>query len=605
MRDWMISKKRYWGLALPIFRCECGWFDVVGSREELEQRAVEGWDEFDGHSPHRPWIDAVKIACGECGRPVSRIPDVGNPWLDAGIVPYSTVRYNTDRDYWSKWVPADFIVECFPGQFRNWFYALLTMSTMLEGIPPFKTLQGYALMRDEHGEEMHKSAGNAIDFNDAAERVGADVMRWVFCRHTPVNNLNFGWHVCEQAQRKVFNTLWNVYAFFCNYARLDGFDPASAPVPYAERPDIDRWLLSDLQLLVRMADERLADYDVASLVRRAEKFVDDLSNWYVRRNRRRFWRSKGEDDRDKMAAYQTLHEALVTFCQVMAPVVPFLTEAMYRNLTEGDGGAPDSVHLCAFPEPGAELIDEELSRQMDVVTSVVSSVLGLRMQEQIRVRQPLGEMVAVTSDPDKTGALERFEAQILEELNVKELVIRPSAEDVVSYELVPDMRKLGPRLKADAGRAVGALKSLDAAAAAKSLEVGEDLVLDVGGTEVRISPDEVEVRREMPEHLASDQVSDILVMLDTEITPTLQAEGWARDTVRHVQQLRKDIDLNIEDRIRLSYETDSEELAAAIEAWRAYIMAETLSVQMERGAGEGESKAVRIGEADLTIAVSS
>jgi isoleucyl-tRNA synthetase len=236
---------------------------------------------------------------------------------------------------------------------------------------------------------------------------------------------------------------------------------------------------------------------------------------------------------------------------------------------------------------------------------VVSSVLGLRMQEQIRVRQPLGELVAVTSDPDKTGALERFEAQILEELNVKELVIRPSAEDVVSYELVPDMRKLGPRLKADAGRAVGALKSLDAAAAAKSLEVGEDLVLDVGGTEVRISPDEVEVRREMPEHLASDQVSDILVMLDTEITPTLQAEGWARDTVRHVQQLRKDIDLNIEDRIRLSYETDSEELAAAIEAWRAYIMAETLSVQMERGAGEGESKAVRIGEADLTIAVSS
>jgi isoleucyl-tRNA synthetase len=277
---------------------------------------------------------------------------------------------------------------------------------------------------------------------------------------------------------------------------------------------------------------------------------------------------------------------------------------MYRNLTAGDPDAPDSVHLCTWPEPKAELIDEELSRQMDVVTSVVSSVLGLRMQEQIRVRQPLGELVAVTSDPDKVAALERFEDQILEELNVKELVIRAGADDVVSYELVPDMRKLGPRLKADAGRTVAALKALDLAAAAKSLEAGDDLVLDVGGSEVRISPDEVEVRREMPEHLASDQVSDILVMLDTEVTPELQAEGWARDTVRHVQQLRKDIDLNIEDRIRLSYETDSAELAAAIEAWREYIMAETLSVEMTAGQGAGEAKTVKIGAAEMNIGVS-
>jgi len=283
MRDWMISKKRYWGLALPIWQCACGWFDVIGSREELAERAVEGWDLFEGHSPHRPHIDAVKIRCEKCGAKAGRIPDVGNPWLDAGIVPYSTVKYNEDRDYWRQWIPADFVTECFPGQFRNWFYALLAMSTMMENIPPFRTLLGHALVRDEHGREMHKSLGNAIWFDEAAERMGCDVMRWIFCRQNPVNNLNFGWSIGDQTRRKVFTTWWNVYAFFCNYARLDGFEPTGEAIPVAERPDIDRWLLSDLQLLVKTANERLADFDVAALVRRAENFIDDLSNWYVRR----------------------------------------------------------------------------------------------------------------------------------------------------------------------------------------------------------------------------------------------------------------------------------------------------------------------------------
>ncbi|MFQ6099478.1 MAG: class I tRNA ligase family protein, partial [Armatimonadota bacterium] len=303
MRDWMISKKRYWGLALPIWECpDCGTFDVIGSKEELRERAVEGWEQFDGHSPHRPWVDCVKIACPNCGAKTSRIPDVGNPWLDAGIVPYSTVRYNTDRDYWSKWIPADLVLECFPGQFRNWFYALLAMSTMMENIPPFKTLVGHALVRDERGDEMHKSKGNAIEFNEAAEKMGVDVMRWMFCQQNPVANLNFGYSAGQSIRRTVFNTLWNTYAFFCNYARLDEFDPRREPVPLDQRTDMDRWILSNLNILVRTAREAYADFSVHTFVRCAEDFIEALSNWYVRRNRRRFWRAKDLADLDKLAA---------------------------------------------------------------------------------------------------------------------------------------------------------------------------------------------------------------------------------------------------------------------------------------------------------------
>ncbi len=604
MRDWMISKKRYWGLALPIYLCDCGWFDVVGSEDELKDRAVEGWDEFEGHSPHRPWIDAVKIRCEKCGETVSRITDVGNPWLDAGIVPYSTLDYRHDREYWEKWIPADLVTECFPGQFRNWFYALLAMSAMMEGIPPFKALLGHALVRDETGREMHKSWGNAIVFDEAAEKMGCDVMRWVFCRQSPNNNLNFGYGAGDQVRRKVFSTLWNVYAFFCNYARLDGFDLDSEPVPYGERADIDRWLLSDLQLLVREARERMDDFDVSALVRHAEKFVDDLSNWYVRRNRRRFWRAKGQDDRDKLAAYQTLHEALVTFCKVMAPVVPFVTEVMYRNLVaDRDEAAPDSVHLCDYPEPKTELVDEELSRDMSVVTAAVSAVLGVRMMEQIRVRQPLAELTAVSADSTRTEALRRFEHQVLEELNVKALTVRTDAAGLGTIEVIPDMSALGPRYKSLAGKVVGALKALDPREVADAVQEGREIILTVDGQECTVGPDEVEVRREMPEHLAVAEAEGVTLILDTEIDDELRAEGWARDTVRHVQQLRKDVDLNIEDRIHLRYATDSGDLGAAIETWRDHIMAETLSVSMVAGKKAEDAKAVTIGDAELRIHV--
>ena len=286
MDDWMISKKRYWGLALPIYKCACGHFDVIGSETELEERAVAGWNEFDGHSPHRPWVDAVKIRCSQCGEEVSRIRDVGNPWLDAGIVPFSTLGYRNDRDYWRQWFPAEWISESFPGQFRNWFYSLLAMSTVLEGSEPTRTIFSYALMRDEKGEEMHKSKGNAIWFEDAAEKMGVDVLRWLFVRHNPAANLNFGYAPADELRRQVFIPLWNVYSFFVTYANIDRYEPSKVAAPdIADRPELDRWIISELNTLVVEVTESLDRYESDDAVRGVERFLGFLSNWYVRRSR--------------------------------------------------------------------------------------------------------------------------------------------------------------------------------------------------------------------------------------------------------------------------------------------------------------------------------
>ena len=324
MDDWMISKKRYWGLALPIYKCECGHFEVIGSETELEARAIEGWDQFEGHSPHRPWIDVVKIQCTQCGTAVSRIRDVGNPWLDAGIVPFSTMGYRDDRAYWRDWFPGDLISESFPGQFRNWFYSLLTMSTVLEDSEPFKAVFSYAMMRDEHGEEMHKSKGNAIWFEDAAGKMGVDSMRWVYSRQRPEANLNFGFGVADGVRRSFLIPLWNVYSFFVTYANIDGYDPRTAAPPVEQRPELDRWIISELNELVADVTAALERYSPRDACIRVESFVGYLSNWYVRRSRRRFWKSEADDD--KLAAHSTLYECLVTLTRLLAPFVPFVTE---------------------------------------------------------------------------------------------------------------------------------------------------------------------------------------------------------------------------------------------------------------------------------------
>jgi isoleucyl-tRNA synthetase len=604
MGDWMISKKRYWGLALPIWVDEKDptQFEVIGSRAQLKERAVEGWAEFDGHSPHRPWVDKVKIRNPKTGNLMSRIPDVGNPWLDAGIVAFSTMKYNTDRAYWERWYPADFITESFPGQFRNWFYALLAMSTMMsDGKEPFNTLLGHGLVRDEQGREMHKSLGNSIEFNQAAEEMGADPMRWLYCRANPAANLNFGPGPVNEVRGKVLLKLWNCYSFFANYARLDGFDLTSPAVPVRERPDIDRWILSDLQGLIVTARKSFEAYNVMAFCLEAEKFVDaSLSNWYIRRNRGRFQSNAGELDatglKDKWAAHQTLYTVLTTLCKLFAPVVPFLTEVMWQNLrTAGD---PASVHLCDYPSPEPTLVDERLSGDMDALLELVSLGGAARNVAKLKFRQPLAEVRVQTADDPVRRAVERFPDQILEELNVKRVTLQdPSNGELLRASARLNKKTAAAKLKDKVKEAEAFLARADATALDAQLKRGP---VEVAGVPLDAADIAIEYRAAEGWAGVADRGTQVAV--DARITDELAKEGLARDVIRHVQEQRKDRGLNIEDRIELYLGTESEKLRAAIEAHRDHIAAETLTVRWA-DALNGEDKEVKIESQGLKIAL--
>ncbi len=586
MGDWMISKKRYWGLALPIWVCEsCGAFEVIGSHEELKSRAVAGWNKFAGRSPHRPWVDLVRLRCLKCDGLANRIPDVGNPWLDAGIVPYSTLGYNRERGYWEQWFPADFVTECFPGQFRNWFYALLAMSVLMEGRAPFKVLLGHALVRDEKGEEMHKSKGNAIPFEEAAERMGADVMRWMFCRNNPANNINFGYRPADDIRNRFIFKLWNTYAFFCNYARLDGFDPEGPTIPVHERPDIDRWILSDLQLLTQTARREFEEYNVMAFCLAAEDFVaEKLSNWYVRRNRRRFWKS--EKTTDKLAAYQTLYTVLTTLTRLMAPVMPFLTEVMYQNLErthaeELTGARPLSVHLCEFPQVQKDRIDAGLSAEMDALLRLVSLGSAVRNSVRIKVRQPLAEIKIQAASGPERDAVVRFAEQIADELNVKKVSLHdPAQGTLLKYEVKPNLKTLGPELGNQVKDVQRALAQLEPASIVEKFQRGEGLELVHDRGVAHLGSSDLLITVKAPEGWAGIADRNTQVMLDVRITEELAREGMAREIVRHVQELRKKAGLEMEDRIRLHFETDSLAIRQAIESHAAYIRGETLAIDM-------------------------
>ncbi len=602
MHDWMISKKRFWGLALPIFECECGWFDVIGSREELQERTIEGWDEFDGNTPHRPWVDAIRIQCEKCGRSVKRIGDVGNPWLDAGIVPYSTVKYNTDREYWKKWMPADLVLECFPGQFRNWFYALLSMSTMMEGIAPFKTLLGHALVRDEHGDEMHKSTGNAIWFDEAVEKMGADVMRWLYCGQHTTNNLNFGYTPGRQVNRRVFGTWWNVYSFFVNYARLDGFDPTRESVPYDQLQDIDRWLLSKLQVLVRTANQSISNFNVMVAIQCAEDFIERLSNWYVRRNRRRYWRPKSDSDIDKLAAYQTLYKVLVDLTKVLAPITPFITERMYQNLVRSiDENAPESVHHCEYPQFDEALYDEKLAGEMDTVADIVNRVLSVRETRQIRVRQPLQKLIAV-AEGEGAESLRKFDSHILDELNIKQLEFVESLDDYVSYSVKPNQKNLGPKYGKDLKVVRELIGALDPKETVARINANESIVLESDGNSWELAPEDFLVTSDCAENLVVNDSASPALVVDIEITDELLREGMARDIVRHIQQQRKDSGLEIQNYIKVDYCSSDETVLAALQEHKDYICSETLCDEIVKSEGLAGQE-VKIGNAKLTIKV--
>ena len=720
MRDWMISKKRFWGLALPIWvnTDDPGDFEVIGSLAELKERALnggEGWEEFDGHTPHRPWIDVVKIPSRKHeGQLLSRIVDVGNPWLDAGIVPFSTLNYNerypTEACNWEDWYPPHFVVECFPGQFRNWFYSLLALSTMMRWDPegnrtpeekrPFKTLLGHRLVMNEDGKPMHKSDGTAIWFEEAAEQLGVDTLRWMYLAQNPAQDLRFGTRhpdqpvtlqtpegpishtkeglpcakvtskPADEVRRMVLLPLWNSYSFFVNYARLDGFDPAQPQVPVSERPEIDRWILSNLQAFLQTANERFAAFDAAEVCGSAAAFIDDLSNWYIRRNRRRFWRSRAEQgagsgeqraasfsrdpqgsapvanaphspvtthhspaagwDPDKLAAYQTLYEVLVTLTKALAPVVPFLCERMYGNLVRGQGGGgrgqeKESVHLCAYPQPDSGLLKPELNRRTALAQRIVRMGHRLREEANQRVRQPLAELKYACASEQDAADIAAFADVIADELNVKRLSRAKHLDELVHYTYKPNLKTLGPKY----GKLLGEIRTLLAGAESReqraegtggeqasasaqpstlssqlaALRRGKTVTITLpNGEPIVLAPEDVLVTTEQAADWAVADEPGIQIALSTILTPELNQEGMARDFVRHVQQARKDAGLEITDRIRIGY-TAGDEVAAAVEAWREYIARETLADAIERGAAPADAKSVQVGDAECRVGI--
>jgi isoleucyl-tRNA synthetase len=599
MSDWMISKKRYWGLSLPIWECtSCGHFDVIGSREELQERAVAGWHEFDGHTPHRPYVDAVKIACSACGAETSRILDVGNPWLDAGIVPFSTMHYRVEPDYWAKWFPADFITESFPGQFRNWFYSMLAMSTVLRREPPFKTILGYATLFGEDGRAMHKSWGNSIEFNEAAERMGVDVMRWMYAKARPEDNILFGYHTADEARRELL-VLWNVYVFFVTYARLATWVPAGGGrAAGAGSTVLDRWILSRSAGLARDVRARLEDFDSTGATRLISTYIDDLSTWYLRRSRSRMRVTATAAERD--AAFTTLHAALTAVSRVIAPILPFLSEQMYQNLVVAAmPSLPDSVHLTAWVDEAMRPhSDEALEASMVTLRRAVELTRTLRGQAGVRLRQPLREMwlaipggqLALDRPQDEFALLEL----LADETNVKKVTVIGDESELVERRVKPLLPKIGKRL----GDKIPAVM-----AAARSNEVE---YLASGGVKlagIELAADEVEILATPRPGTAVAHDQGLVVVIDTEIDDALRAEGDARELARAIQDLRKQIGLELDDTIDLWLTGDSA-VMAALEPYLSRVAEETLAaVQRDSAPPDAASVTQQVSGGEVGIAI--
>jgi isoleucyl-tRNA synthetase len=558
---------------------------VIGDEHELEERAVEGWEEFKGRTPHRPFIDAVKIACSECEGKMERIPDVGNPWLDAGIVSFSTMGYRSDPEFWEKWYPADWISESFPGQFRNWFYSMLAMATVIDGTPPFLQNFGYASLLAEDGREMHKSWGNSIEFNEAADKMGVDVMRWLYCAHKPETNLLFGFNRAEEVRRRFLLPLWNVYSFLTTYALLDGWEPEmetfDSAFPEGPTPDsdnlLDQWVLARLNQVVARVTENFKNSDAFAATLSIESFIDDLTNWFVRRSRRRFWKS--EHDTDKGAAYQTLYHVLVKLIRTLAPIIPFVTEEMYQNLMRSvKEDAHESIHHTSWPEADQSIIDEKLIEQMDLVRRIASLGLSARSSANIKVRQPVATVYAYTGGGKKS--LDEFMVEtIKDELNVKAFAFVDKAEELVSYHVLPNNQILGPKFGSQFPEVRKALSALDPIEVNKKVSAGESVEIEIEAQKVELAAEEILVETQPAENMAVASEKSITVGIDSVITPELRAEGLAREFVRRVQSLRKEAGYEISDRIKVYYQA-SDDLGTAVKEHREYIMGEVLANEM-------------------------
>ncbi len=597
MGDWMISKKRFWGLALPIWTFDDGSFYIVGSKEDLKELAVEGWEEFEGESPHRPWVDTVKIKHPETGLIGTRIKDVGNPWLDAGIVPFSTLQYNTDREYWKKWFPGDFVTECFPGQFRNWFYSLLAMSAELEEKAPFKTLLGHALVKDETGRDMHKSWGNAIWFDDAAEKMGVDVMRWMYASQDVEQNLLFGYGPADEVRKKLI-TFWNVYSFYATYASVDGFDPIKNTLDDESLTILDRWILAKTHLLIKDSRLALDAFQVDEMMKAFDRFLEDLSNWYVRRNRRRFWKS--EDDQDKNTAYATLYHVLKQMIQLVAPTLPFISETIYQNLVQNsEKDALESVHHCNYPEPDESRIDFELIQNVDALKTLVELGRSARNQSRLKIRQPLSKVLFAVESDTIAQFIEDNEDVVLDELNVKALERITKSDQLIKYRIKPNLRTLGQKYGKGITEIRSFLESADALLLVDEIQSTGEINLSEG--KYILTRDDVFIETEAEEGFAAASDSGITVGLTIELTKDLILEGLVRDLVRTVQNLRKDAGFSVEDRIEISWDLDGQ-IAEAVGKFERYFCGETLTQEIKDNLENADyTNIVKLNEFSYTI----
>ncbi|MDC0235210.1 class I tRNA ligase family protein, partial [Candidatus Marinimicrobia bacterium] len=599
MSDWMISKKRFWGLALPIWTFEDDSYYVVGSKEELKSLAVEGWDEFEGNSPHRPWIDKVKIKHPETGLIGTRVLDVGNPWLDAGIVPFSTLGYNNDKEYWNEWFPGDFVTESLPGQFRNWFYSLLAMSALLEEKAPFKTLLGHALVKAEDGRDMHKSWGNTIWFDDAAEEMGVDVMRWMYASQNPEHNLLFGYHHGDDVRKKLIQ-LWNSYSFFATYAAVDGFDPSKGSIEDADLNIMDQWILSKLHLFIKDSREVMDQFRSDLLMKKFDLFLDELSNWYIRRSRRRFWKS--EDDADKQAAYVVLYEVLTNVIKILAPVLPFVTENIFQNLVRNmDSAASESVHLCDYPISDESKINLGLMDKVDALRRVVELGRSARNKANLKIRQPLAELFFTVKDYSVADFIFEQQNMVLDELNVKSLHHAESESDLIRYIIKPNLPLLGKKFGKMLPQIRDYLNDADEDQILNDIRTQKNYTFDLNGESIILIRDDLLIDTESADGFTSSGDDHVTVGLTIKLTEELVQEGIVRDVIRQVQTMRKNANFAVEDRI-IIYGLLEGPVGEAIRLFEEFFKNEVLAVELIEENQSGEfSDVFQIGDQKVRL----
>ena len=578
VKDWAISRNRYWGTPIPIWRCECGHLECIGSRAELAEKSIEDIDE--SIELHRPYVDDVHIKCPHCGKAMTRIPEVMDCWFDSGAMPFAQQHYpfENSENFDTELFPADFICEGID-QTRGWFYSLLAISVFIKGQAPYRNVLVNDLILDKNGKKMSKHVGNTVNPFEMLDKYGADATRWYLLHTSPAwSPTKFDEDGLIEITSKFFGTLRNVYNFFVLYSNQDNIDIGKVFVDYRKRPELDRWILSKYNRLIDDVTEEMNRYDHMKTVRKIQNFVvEDLSNWYIRRARRRFWAE--ELTEDKKSVYATTYEVLVGVAQLMAPFAPFISDEIYTDLTDAE-----SVHLSFFPKSDAELIDEKVEERMDLVRDMVALGRGIREKERIKVRQPLNEILV---DGKYEALIEDLVPLIMEELNVKDVKFEKELDKYMNYSLKPNFKVAGPVLGKNIKAFGAALAAADAAAVVAELEAGGKYVLKVGDDDMKIEKDFVDVRIDAKEGFAVAMENNLFVILDTNLDADLVDEGFARELISKVQQLRKQKGLEMMDNISITIAAD-DEISAAVKKHRDYIMKETLALKLEEGTAPEE-----------------